>query len=71
MYQRLQKVGLCLSHCCTVKVVEHLGDHFDWKVKEWQGVAEGKLSTSQVIINNSKLKVLKAVNLMTKIFCSF
>jgi len=40
--------------------VEHLGDHFDWKVKEWQGVAEGKLSTLQVIINNSLIKGAKS-----------
>lgn len=62
MYERLQKVGLCLSHRSTVTLVEHLGKHFDWKVKEWQRVAEDKLGTSQVLMNCYTIEGLSAAN---------
>ncbi len=55
VYQRIQKVGICLSHQSTVNLVEGLGDHFDRKVKEWQKIAESKLEPSQVLMKLGEL----------------
>ena len=64
-----EKDWYLLIYHSTVNLVEGLGDHFDWKVKEWQRVAESKLGTLQVLIKSGRLgytmEVLSAVNLTT------
>ena len=46
MYDRLQKVGLCLSHGKTVKLVDRLGLGFDEKVMEWKTEIEATMDTA-------------------------
>lgn len=48
VYQRLQKIGLCMSHFSTIKLVDSLGEDFDMTVKEWKQVAENKMVARQV-----------------------
>ena len=46
VYDRLQKVGLCLSHGKTVKLVDRLGLGFDEKVMEWKTEIEATMDTA-------------------------
>ena len=34
------EIGSLLVTLSHIKLVKHIGEHFDWKVKEWQKVAE-------------------------------
>ncbi len=52
VYQRLQKIGLCMSHFSTIKLVDSLGEDFDMAVKEWKLIAENKMITKQVTIHH-------------------
>ena len=38
VYNRLQKLFLCLSHKQTISVIEELEKKFDNSVKEWRSV---------------------------------
>ena len=40
MFSRLQKVGLCLSHGSTIKLVDELGKGFDQDVLMWKADAQ-------------------------------
>ena len=40
---RLQKTGLCVSHCSTIRLVDKMGDNFDKDVKEWCRVLTKKV----------------------------
>ena len=40
VYQRLQKIGLGLSHQQTIRIVDNLGEDFDKKVLKWKENAE-------------------------------
>ena len=48
MYQRLQKLGLCLSHYQTLKVIDDMGEDFDAKVMMWKGHIEEEMETNKV-----------------------
>jgi hypothetical protein len=43
VFTRLQKVGLCLSHGSTIKLVDALGKGFDQTVIEWKADAESSM----------------------------
>ena len=43
VYDRLQKVGLCLSHGRTIKIVDRLGEGFNEKVLQWKSVVESSM----------------------------
>ena len=62
MFERLQKVGICLSHSNTIKFVDVLGEDFDHVVKQWRRDAETNISLSQVQGNES-------VNYVTDVAC--
>ena len=36
VFQLLQKIGVCISHSSTIRLVEHLGKNVDAHVKEWK-----------------------------------
>ena len=40
VYQLLKKLGLCLSHSRTIKLVDALRENHDAVVKEWKAAAE-------------------------------
>lgn len=40
VYQRLQKLGLCLAHSRTIKLIDTLGENFDSLVQRWKTAAE-------------------------------
>ena len=50
VYDRLQKVGLCLSHGRTIKnlIVDRLGEGFDEKVLQWKSVVESSMDHNAV-----------------------
>lgn len=50
MYQRLQKLGLCLSHSRTIKLIDLLGDQYDSVVKQWKTTAEDVFVTSSLSV---------------------
>ncbi len=50
VYQRLQKVGLSLSHTATIDLVDRLGDNFDAAVLDWKRIAEEKMVSKVLII---------------------
>ena len=45
MFDRLQKVGICLLHSNTIKLVGFLGDDFDEPVKKWKEHVEQQISS--------------------------
>ena len=52
VYQRLQKLQLCLSHKQTLKVIDKMGEGFDAKVWKWKKEVEETMnidSSQQVI----------------------
>ena len=51
MYERLQKLGLCLSHSRTIKLVDALGDNYDSKVKDWKAAAEELFVNSSLSVS--------------------
>ena len=48
VFQRLQKLNLCLSHETTVKLVKMLGESFDSEVLEWRDALTSALESQQV-----------------------
>ena len=40
MYQRLQKVGVCMSYVSTINLVDSLGEDFDSVLKEWKKMSD-------------------------------
>ena len=48
MYDRLQKVGLCLSHGGTIKLVDRLGQGYDEKVLQWKALIESTMDSNAV-----------------------
>ena len=52
MYDRLQKVGMCLSHSCTLKLVDKLGEGFDKKVLQWRSKAEASMDTIEDAVSS-------------------
>ena len=40
VYERLQKLGLCLSHASTINLIDKLGVDFDITVRKWKAAAE-------------------------------
>lgn len=43
VFTRLQKVGLCLSHGSTIKLVDELGKGFNQRVLEWKADVESSI----------------------------
>ena len=62
MYDRLQKVGLCLSHRSTIRLVDKFGEGFDRKVLQWKTEIEetmdASVSTVDVVNNYYTLLIL-------------
>ena len=48
MYQRLQKVGVCMSYVSTINLVDSLGEDFDSVLKEWKKLTENKMEEMEV-----------------------
>ena len=46
MYDHLQKVGLCLSHRSTIRLVDKFGEGFDTKVVQWKTKIEEGMDAS-------------------------
>ena len=61
MFSRLQKVGLCLSHGSTIKLVDELGKGFD-DVLKWKADAE---SCMDVIVS---IKTKKSIMCYLSLF---
>ena len=40
MYQRLQKLQLCMSHWNTIRILDKLGECFDSEVLKWKKKSE-------------------------------
>jgi len=56
VYNRFQKLFLCLSHKQTISVIEELGKKFDEPVKEWRDEIVGTfIQVIDIHIKNSKL----------------
>ena len=36
MFTRLNKLGICLSHSRTIKIIKEFGDHYDSEVLFWK-----------------------------------
>ena len=51
VYDRLQKVGLCLSHGRTIKLVDRLGEGFDEQVLHWKSQIESTMDPKEIDIN--------------------
>ena len=46
MYDRLQRVGLCLSHRSIIRLVDKFGEDFDTKVVQWKTKIEESMDAS-------------------------
>ena len=46
VYDRLQKVGICLSHRATIKLVDKFSLGFDEKVLKWKEEIEENMDTT-------------------------
>ena len=51
MYNRLQKVGLCLSHRSTIRLVDKFGEGFDQKVVQWKTEIEETMDASVIVVH--------------------
>ena len=60
MFSRLQKVGLCLSHGSTIKLVDKLGKGFN--VLKWKADAE---SCMDVIVSIKTKKINNVLPFMS------
>ena len=49
MYERLQKLNICLSHQMTVKLVNTLGNNFDKKVLQWMDALAKFIGSEQEV----------------------
>ncbi len=49
MYQRLNNLGICVSHNTTLRLLDKLGENFDAEVMEWKKKLEDTL-VEQVIL---------------------
>lgn len=50
MYDRLQKVGLCLSHRSTIRL-DNFGEGFDQKVVQWKTEIEETMDASVNVVH--------------------
>ena len=50
VYERLQKLNICLSHQMTVKLVNILGHDFDEKVLWWKDALTRVVGTGQEVL---------------------
>lgn len=53
VYDRLQKVGLCLSHGRTIKLVDRLGEGFDERVLHWKSLIESTMDPHEIEVAGS------------------
>lgn len=42
VYDRLQKLCLCLSHSKTIQLIDQLGEDYDEVVRQWKQTADEK-----------------------------
>lgn len=50
VYDRLQKLYLCLSHSKTIQLVDQLGEDYDEVARQWKQIADEKLKEFKVAI---------------------
>ncbi len=48
VYDRLQKLCLCLSHSKTIQLVDQLGTDHDEVARQWKQIADEKLKELKV-----------------------
>lgn len=46
MFERLQKLQLCMSHSSTIRLFDAIGEDFDSEVLEWKEVIETEVMPS-------------------------
>ena len=54
MYERLQKLHLCVSHATTIRMFDKLGQNFDSEVFKWKEELESK------VLNNNQVDAHEA-----------
>ena len=43
VFERLQKLGVCMAHSTTIKLLDSIGEDFDSKVLDWKSAVETEL----------------------------